>query len=119
MNWIEKLFGKKDPSIIQPEELIPFLKEQGYWEPLPGTKAGNAEGPLKLLHFAYSRALAFAVDVDSLATPKPIVHIINSETDVKIYSDLNACKKAVAEGYCSPSVLRHRWVVVRKETPQN
>jgi hypothetical protein len=115
MGWKEWLLGRKQVAgPLTQEQAIDILKRCGFWEPLPGTKAA-ANPKLFFPHFA---AIAFAVDVDRalafLRDPRvpPIVHVINTQADVEVYSDAGACAEAVQEGYCSPSVAAHKWLVV-------
>ena len=110
---------------MKEREAIDLLKELGYWEPRKGTK-----GILNpRLHFRYDNALAFAVDIDAwnyaqemedlqpgvYGGSKIPVHVIYSETDIKLYEERSAAKKAVARNQCSPRILRSHWLVVRKQ----
>ncbi|MCI0355061.1 MAG: hypothetical protein L0099_08490 [Acidobacteria bacterium] len=85
-----------------------LLEARGYWKPLPGTKA--ASNPK--LFFAYYDVVAFAVDAATLHSDNPVIHVINSRQDVALYTDPDACAKAVAARRCSPRIAGRQWLVI-------
>jgi len=110
MSWLDK-FRKKDPSELTPDRALAIVKERGYWEPNPGSKA--ATNPR--LYFPHHDALAFAVDGDpTLPDDKRQVLVIFSAQDLEMFRDPAMLARAVDLGYASPRLKGKTFQVVDK-----
>ena len=98
---ITKLFRKKE-ALMEREEAVAYLKQNGYWEPPAGTKART---------WPYRGAVAFAIDLEMVEQPQRAVHSINNERDVAYYESPD---KAVAAGNLVPYLKGRTFVIVRR-----
>lgn len=125
------------------DQALAALKELGYWQPLPGSKAhekAQKSSAATALYFHYyfdpttkRGTCAFAVDVATLRDyiavkqknagqpphlksplPKVIVHAINSEQDLPVYESRAECLKSIQAGYCLSELADHEWIVVKR-----